>query len=298
MPSTIRESVLVYMASGPAPDAFGLYPTPVAELSLLRRDRATPLQHAFYEAALIVVVQGSKDLMLGDARFTYEAGQYMVVSVGLPVLASITVASADQPYLAMAFQIDKRMIQELVAGLDSEPAAPTSSHVGLFVGTMNAQQTDAAARIAALLETPDALRVLYPSIARELFYWLLSGPDGAEIRRLAAPDGHTQRIAEAITMLRERFTEGVPIERLAAAAHMSPSSFHHHFKAVTAMSPLQYQKQLRLLEARRLMLANGADATRAAYEVGYESTSQFSREYARMFGAPPRRNISEFRAAV
>ncbi len=177
-------------------------------------------------------------------------------------------------------------------------ATPAPSRLGLFVGTLDAHQADAIVRLAELLATPDAMRMLYPSIEREIFYWILTSLDGAEIRRLATPDSHTQHIAEAINVMRAEFTQSVSIERLASIAHMSPSSFHHHFKVVTSMSPLQYQKQLRLLEARRLMLASGADATRAAYKVGYESASQFSREYARMFGAPPRRDVTEFRKAA
>jgi AraC-like DNA-binding protein len=257
------------------------------------------LEHAIYEPALIVVVQGAKDIMLGDALLTYTTGQYLVMSVGLPVLARITQASAARPYLALALTIDLPVIQDLMLQLGPAPAAAAArSTLGLFVGTLTGPQADCMARIGALLQTPAALRVLYPSIARELYYWLLTGPDGAEFRRLAAPGSHTWRIAEAIAAMRAELTANVPIERLAAIAHMSPSSFHHHFKAVTSMSPLQYQKQLRLLEARRLMLAGAADATRAAYEVGYESTSQFSREYTRMFGAPPRRDITGFRTAV
>lgn len=278
--------------------ANGLWPTEIPGLHLIRGDRETALQHAFYDRALIVVVQGAKDVLLGNARFAYMAGQYLVMSVGLPVLASITDACEDRPYLALALTIDLRLINDLIDEMRPVAVAtPPPSRLGLFVGTLEERQRDAIARLLALLATPEALRVLYPSIAREIFYWMLTGRDGAEIRRLAAPDSHTQRIAVAIAVLRSDFTASVSIERLAASANMSPSSFHHHFKLVTSMSPLQYQKHLRLLEARRLMLASGADATRAAYEVGYESTSQFSREYARMFGAPPRRDVVRRTAA-
>ncbi len=297
MTDALRDAILAYTAAHPGTS--GVYKTEIPSLNLIRGDGETSLQHAFYDPALIVVVQGSKDLMLGDALFTYTAGQYLVLSVGLPVLASITDASDDRPYLALSLTIDFGLINDLMDQLGRVPdATPRPPRLGLFVGTLDAQQADAIARLAALLATPGAMRVLYPSIAREIFYWILTGLDGAEIRRLAMPDSHTQRIAEAINVMRAEFTESVSIERLAAIAHMSPSSFHHHFKVVTSMSPLQYHKQLRLLEARRLMLANGVDATRAAYQVGYESASQFSREYARMFGAPPRRDVTGFRTAV
>ena len=297
MSDALREAILAYTDTHPGTN--GIYRTALPGLHLIRGNNETPLQHQFYEPALIVVVQGSKETMLGDKRFAYRAGQYLVMSVGLPVQASITNASDEHPYLALALTIDVGIINDLLRELGTVAAAtPAPTRLGLFIGTLDTHQTEAIARLAALLATPDALRVLYPSIAREIFYWTLTGRDGAEIGRLATPDSHTQRIAHAISVMRETYTETVPIERLAAIAHMSPSSFHHHFKLITSMSPLQYQKQLRLLEARRLMLASGADATHAAYQVGYESASQFSREYARMFGAPPRRDVEAFRAAV
>lgn len=295
MTGDLRDAILAYTDTHPGAD--GLWPTDVPNLHLIRGDRETALQHAFYDRALIVVVQGAKEVVLGDASFAYSAGQYLVMSVGLPLLASITEASDERPYLALALTIDFRILGELVDALDRLPDPVVPPRLGLFVGTIDGRQSAALARLGALLESPEALRVLYASVAREIFYWTLAGRDGAEIRRLAAPDRHTQRIGDAIAVLRADLSASVSIDSLAARAHMSPSSFHHHFKLVTSMSPLQYQKQLRLLEARRLMLAHGADATRAAFEVGYESASQFSREYARMFGAPPRRDVAGYRAA-
>lgn len=296
MTDALRNALLAYTDTHAGTE--GLWRTDVSGLSLIRGDRETALQHAFYDSALIVVVQGAKEVMLGDARFAYSAGQYLVMSVGLPVLASVTEASGERPYLALALSIDLRLVNDLIDELGRVPdSTQIPPRLGLFVGTLEARQADAIGRLAGLLAIPEALRVLYPSIAREIFYWTLTGSDGAQLRRLASPDSRTQRIAEAINVLRTDLSASVSIEQLAARANMSPSSFHHHFKLVTAMSPLQYQKQLRLLEARRLMLAGGADASRAAYEVGYESASQFSREYARMFGAPPRRDVSGARAA-
>ena len=297
MSDALVTALLAY--TGTHPGTNGVYRTELPELNLIRGNNETRLQHQFYEPALIVVVQGSKDTMLGDKRFGYRAGQYLVMSVGLPVQASITNASDEHPYLAVALSIDFAIVNDLMRELGPRPAAPPApDRLGLFIGTLDDRQTETIARLAGLLATPDALRVLYPSIARELFYWTLAGRDGAEIARLATPDSHTHRIAAAIDVMRAEYAATVPIERLAAIAHMSPSSFHHHFKLITSMSPLQYQKQLRLLEARRLMLTAGADATRAAYQVGYESVSHFSREYARMFGAPPRRDVDAFRSAA
>jgi AraC-like DNA-binding protein len=299
MSRSIAEMLMAYSASHPNVDT--VTRTAVAGLVVIGGDRTTPLEHAFYEPALIVVIQGAKELMLADATFAYTAGQYLVLSVGLSVLARITEASDRAPYLALGLTLDRTLIHELAHELDAPqatalPAPPRDG--SLFVGTLDAAQADAIARIVALLDSPAALRALYASITRELFYWLLTGPDGAAIRRIAALDGHMRRIADAIDAMRGHLADTVPIERLAAIAHMSPSSFHHHFKALTARSPLQYLKEMRLFEARRLMLADGADATRAALAVGYESTSQFSREYARMFGAPPRRDVTGLRAAV
>jgi AraC-like DNA-binding protein len=277
----------------------GIHRTSVDGLIIVRADHDTPLRHVLYEPALVVAVQGSKDLLIGDTALSYGTGQFLVMSVGLPLLARMTRATPDAPYLAVSLSVDVRAIQDLIRdiGPAAVPDVPPPER-GMFIGELGAQQADAVARLAALLETPDALGVLYPSIARELFYWVLRGSHGPAFRRLAAPDGHAQRIADAIALLRADLSATIPVEQLAATAHMSPSSFHQHFKAVTAMSPLQYQKHLRLLEARRLLLSGAADATRAGYEVGYESPSQFSREYARMFGAPPRRDVTGFRAAV
>jgi AraC-like DNA-binding protein len=297
MSDHLRNAILAYTDShARTPD--GLVPTELPQIALIRHDHETPLQHGFYDPALVVVVQGAKHVMLGETRFAYTAGHYLVVSVGMPVLASITDASPDHPYLALALTIDRNMLNELIDGIDRS-AAPqaASARIGLFVGTLGEHQANAIERLVALLATPDALRALYPSITRELFYWTLAGRDGAELMRIALADSHTQRIGAAINTMRADLTQTIPVDQLAAIAHMSPSSFHQHFKAVTSMSPLQYQKQLRLLEARRLMIANGTDATRAAYHVGYESTSQFSREYARMFGAPPRRDVTAQRSA-
>ena len=293
----LRDAVLAY-TSGHCGTG-GLVATEVPALRLIRGGRETSLEHAFHEPALIVVVAGSKDLMLGDARLTYGAGQYLVLSVGLPIVARVTGASEDLPYLALALTLDLRLINDLMDRIGRAPeSAVAKPELGLFVGTLDPAQAGAILRLAALLENPAALRVLYPSLANEIFYWLLVGRDGPEIRRLATSDSHTQRIARAIDVMRAEVARSVTIERLAASANMSASSFHQHFKAVTSMSPLQFHKQLRLLEARRLMLSDGADVTRAAYHVGYESASQFSREYARMFGAPPRRDIAAFRSAA
>jgi AraC-like DNA-binding protein len=168
----------------------------------------------------------------------------------------------------------------------------------VFVERLSHQAYDCITRIAALLNTPDAIPVLYPTAVRELYYWLLTGPNGAEIAKIARRDSHTRRIADAICFLKKNLTRQVRVEEMAHAARMSPSSFHQHFKTITALTPLQFQKELRLLEARRLMVAQSATVTSAAYQVGYESLSQFSREYKRMFGASPKRDSAAMRQHI
>lgn len=297
MPPALRDTILAYTDRHPG-GPNGVYPTEIPAVALIRIDAATPLRHVLYDSALIVVVQGAKDVMLGGDRYSYRAGQFMALSVGLPVLARITAASPETPYLALALALDVRLLGDLIREIGPVLEPPPVTERGLLIGDLTPALLDGVERIAALLETPDALRILYRSIAREVFYWLLTGPEGTEFRRLATPESHAHRIAEAIGVMRAQLTKKLSVERMAAIANMSPSSFHQHFKAVTSMSPRQYQKQLRLLEARRMMLADGADASRAAYQVGYESPSQFSREYSRLFGAPPHRDVTELRATV
>lgn len=292
MTDELCRAILAYTDSHPGTN--GVVPTEIPGLVIVRGDAPTTIQRVFYEPALIFVLQGAKDVSLGGASFAYGAGAFLIMSVGMPVLSKITQASRERPYLALAFAIDLGLVDELRREIDvSQDAAPHTSRLGLFVGRADARQRETLARLTPLLASPQAVRVLGPGLVREIVYWTMTGREGTELRRLAAPDTHARRIAEAIAVLREAYTETVSIERLAAIAQMSPSAFHLHFKAMTSISPLQYQKQLRLLEARRLMLTGGADATRAAYRVGYESASQFSREYARMFGDPPRRDLAK-----
>lgn len=296
MSSALRDAVLAYTDTRASSGAF--YATGVEALMLMRSDRPTSPRHALYKPALCINVQGAKQVMLGDEVFDYGELQYLVVSLDLPILGRVTHAASGKPFLAMVIEIDVNLMREVMEQFaePADPIAATDRSLGVFVGDFGPPLIDCALRLMRLLKTPHAIPALYPSIMRELYYWLLTGPDGAAIRRLTLPDSHTQRIARAIHVMRKEFASPVRIERLAAVAHMSPSSFHHHFKAMTSLTPLQYQKQLRLLEARRLMLAEAANATSAAYRVGYESASQFSREYARMFGAPPRRDAVELRS--
>jgi AraC-like DNA-binding protein len=275
----------------------GFFPTPIEALTLMRTSRETLPRHMIYKPALCIVAQGAKQVMLGDDVFDYDEMQSLVINLELPLLGRVTRATADKPFVGVNLDFDVALMREVMEQLDTPPGPGGDSSAGLFVDDLGGPVIDCVLRLVQLLATPKAIPIVYPSIMREICFWLLTGNHGGEISKLALPSSHTQRVAAAIRLLREDFARPMPVDELAAAARMSPSSFHQHFKALTSMTPLQYQKHLRLLEARRLMVADAANATSAAYQVGYESASQFSREYARMFGAPPRRDVTELRAA-
>lgn len=254
-----------------------------------------------HDAALCVVLQGAKRVTLGDQSLEYGEMSAVIVSTELPLVGEVVSAGTVRPYLALSLTFDMALLTEVVSALPRRAdAAGTDARsdgdgLALFRQRFDGRLADCLLRLLKLAETPEALPVLRPAILKELYYWLLAGENGAAIARLALADSHTRRIGEAIALLRARFDRPVKIEELACAARMGLSSFHHHFKTLTAMTPLQFQKSLRLIEARRLMLSGEANATTAAFRVGYESPTQFSREYARMFGAPPRRDTAQQR---
>lgn len=274
----------------------GLHATAAPNLSLIRASAPSQPLPSVYEPCLCFVIQGRKVARVGDERYHYDPLNYLVVSVTLPVTGQIIEASPDNPYLCVRINIDLQVIGELLLQLPQQARANTHSDRGLYVAQMDAGLLDAVLRLVRMLDSPQEIEVLAPLALREIYYRALTGQLGARLRELCIADSHTQRISRAIQMLRTRYARTVRIEELAAAAHMSVSSFHHRFKAVTAMSPVQFQKNLRLHEARRLMLVEGSDAAGAAHRVGYESASQFSREYRRLFGAPPRKEIAIVRA--
>ena len=275
----------------------GLLPTAVDGLALFRATDTVSPSHTLYKPCLCVVAQGAKQVSFGKEMLSYDEQQCLIVSIDLPVVGRVTRASAAVPYLAMALELDVQIMRAVMAELDNPPRPREEVGVGMFVETLTGPLSDCFLRLVRMLETPGAPAALYPAIMREICFWLLTGPHGAEVCKLTLPGSYTLRIAEAINHLRDNFTRSIRVEELAQAARMSSSSFHQHFKALTSMSPLQYQKQLRLLEARRLMLADGANVSSAAYQVGYESASQFSREYSRMFGAAPKRDATELKGA-
>jgi AraC-like DNA-binding protein len=249
-----------------------------------------------YQPCLAIVVQGRKRALLHDEIFHYDALNYLVVSVTLPGMGQVLEASAEKPYLCLRFNLDLEEIARLLLELgDRGPPAPSEPDRGLFVARMDEPLLDAVLRMLRLLDEPDDIAVLAPVVQREIYYRVLRGDLGYRLVDVAQGGGGNNRIVRAIEWLKQRYVEPLRIEDLAQAVHMSASALHHRFKAVTAMSPLQYQKHLRLHEARRLMFVDGTDCAAAGHRVGYESASQFSREYRRLFGAPPRAEIARLR---
>ena len=278
----------------PGPGRDGTHATPITGLNLYRGSTISGTNCGIYKPTLALISQGAKRITLGDETLVYDQANYLVTSLDLPVLAQVMRASPEEPYLAFSFELDPRRIGVLMSEMKlSRP--PSNSGRAMAVGTLTTELLDPVLRLARLLDSPQDIPVLAPMIERELIYRLLTGEMGMRLRNLAIAESQTHQIARAIDWLKTNYTRPLRIEELARTVHMSESSLHHHFKAVTAMSPLQYQKHLRLQEARRLMFAEMHDAASAGHRVGYESPSQFSREYSRLYGAPPLRDIAQLR---
>jgi len=278
----------------------GVHETIVPGLALYRSGGSGPPAHALHRPAFCLIVQGSKRVMLADELYTYDASTYLVVTQPLPVMSQLSHVTLETPYLSLRLEFDPAELATCVqqSAIDRPAVVPHEpSGRGLFVGPVDATLLDPVLRLVNLLDAPQDVAVLAPLAIREIAYRLLTSPEGWRLAQPLRGGSAAQRIGAAIAWLREHAMEPLRLEELAERAHMSPSSLHHHFKAVTAMSPLQYQKRLRLYEARRLLLGGELDAASAAYRVGYQSPSQFSREYARLFGAPPLRDLREWRAA-
>jgi AraC-like DNA-binding protein len=275
----------------------GVQATAIAALTVIRASTPSQPLASVYHPSLCIVVQGRKRALLGGEIYTYDPLNYLVVSMSLPVVGHIIEATPAQPYLCVRIDLDPALVNELLAQLGA--AAPPRAHDGraLFLARTSAPLLDAVLRLVRLLDAPDDAPVLAPLALREIHYRVLLGELGQRLRSLCEADGASQRVARAIELLKARYTEPLRIEDLAAVAHMSASSLHQRFREATATTPLQFQKQLRLQEARRLLLTEGIEAAAAGYRVGYESPSQFSREYRRLFGAPPRREVAARRIA-
>lgn len=272
--------------------------TTIDGLIVMRSDHEKQPDHLIFKPALCIVLQGAKWAVFGDRHMDYRAGEALVVSVEMPALGRVAEANPEEPYLGLIMEFDLGIMREVLETLPSPPPSGGDVSFGVFVRNFDGPLSDCVLRMMRLLDTPDAIPVLYPSIMREICYWLLTGPNGGDVALMVLGNDHAHRIVSVIHGLRDRFAEPMRIEELADRAGMSPSAFHRKFKAVTSMTPLQYQKQLRLLEARRLMVAEAANVETAAFSVGYESASQFSREYTRMFGTPPRRDVTALRAVA
>ena len=287
MPTQLLDAVLRYAQANA--DRSGIAHTPIPGLIAIHSTTRTELSYQIPRPLACLVLQGSKHVTMGSQSFTFNAGDSLLVTADVPTISQVTRASAAAPYCALALDLSPDMIADLVteiAVVEADGEAP------LRLEPTDAQLADVALRLMRMLDRPASIPVLKGALIREFHYWLLAGRHGAAIRRLGLPDSQVRRIARAVALLRSHYAERMPVEQLATLAGMSPSSFHQHFRAVTSLTPLQFQKQLRLIEARRLMLAEGKNASNAAHTVGYESVQQFTREYARMFGMPPVREVA------
>lgn len=290
MTHALREAVRRYAERHA--DAAGVARTSVRGLNLVRTTSTGELRHAIERPLICLVVQGAKQVTMGSRTLTFSAGDSMLLTADAPTVSQITQASGGAPYLALALDLDAAVIAALC---DEMKAAAVDAGPALRFQPTDAEAADAALRLVTLLERPASIPVLRAQLVREMHYWLLAGRHGPAIRQLGSPASQARRIARAVEILRKDFAAPIPVARLAAAARMSRSTFHKHFRTVTSLSPLQFQKQLRLIEARRLMLAKGLRPSVAAYEVGYESVPQFTREYRRQFGQPPGRETQQAR---
>ncbi len=272
----------------------GIIDTAIPGMAIYRITCPTGPKHAVQNPVFAVIAQGSKRLLIGDEVYEYDPMHYLVASVDLPVVGKVMVSSPEEPYLGLRLELDTLEIGTLIGDENLPLAATTvstdSAARGLYVNRLDVQLLDAVLRLLRLHETPRDVPILAPMIRREILYRLLMNGQGALLRQTVLQDSQMNRIAKAIRLIRDGYDQALRVEEIARDVHMSVSSLHHHFKLVTAMSPLQYQKNLRLQEARKLILTADASVATAAHLVGYESSSQFSREYSRLFGAPPLRD--------
>jgi AraC-like DNA-binding protein len=268
------------------------FPTPIPGVTLIRASKGNHPRHVLHQPALCVVAQGAKRTMFGASPFDYDVGRALVVSTTMPGVSRIRQATAVAPYLGAAVEFDAAILRDVYLDMTPPPAPSTISAHAAFVVELDDRLRDCVLRVMRLLDTPQAIPALYPAFMRELCYWLLAGPQGANVARIATGDTRSAHLLKAIQRLRDSFAEPLSIDDLAATAHLSRSAFHRQFKALTGMTPLDYQKQLRLLEARHLLSSGTQKAEAVALRVGYQSASQFSREYARTFGQPPKRDMA------
>lgn len=288
MTDTLLDAVRRYADANA--DNLGVARTCVPGLSMIRATRPSELQYAINRPLVALVVQGSKRVTMGRDTFDFGAGDSLLIAADVPTVSQITRANAGVPYYSVVFELDPAVIQPLAMEMRLVQASVGGP---VKVDPTETEVAEAALRLLHVLDRPAALPVLQEQLVRELHFWLLAGRHGSAIRSLGVTNSHAQRIGKAVAVIREGYARPLAVERLATAAGMSVSSFHQHFRAITSLSPLQFQKQLRLIEARRMMLSEGQPVSNAAYAVGYESVPQFTRDYGRLFGAPPVRDIRQ-----
>lgn len=275
----------------------GDFLTDVPGVKLFRRSQPTTPVHCIYEPSLALIAQGQKRVVIGDDIYDYGPGQLLLTSLDLPVVSKVSEASSEHPYLGISVALDSRVIVQLSTQV-SFSRRKSGPERALSVGIPSDQLVEAVTRLIALQDEPDMIAAMAPLVHSEIAIRLLKSPQGARLHHLIAAGTQGHQIATAVTWLKQHFTEALLVEDLADSVHMSQTTFRQHFRALTGMSPLQYQKQLRLQEARLLMLNKNMDAGTAALQVGYESSSQFSREYSRIFGSPPLRDVHRVREST
>jgi AraC-like DNA-binding protein len=289
----LKEAVRSYAGAHANLDGLALTPVPGLQMMCVESPRGD--LHSVYRPLACLVLQGAKLMTVGREQRVFSAGQTVIVGADMPVVGRIVQASRDKPYLAVAVELQMSVLAELTAHLGAvRPLRPSRMRT-LFAEDANAAVLDCAFRLMRLLDRPEATPLLHGGIMRELHYWLLSGRHGETLRALADPTSYASRLGSAIAVLRRDYRSRIRVEQLAEVAGMSLTAFHKHFKHLTSLTPVQYQKRLRLIEARRLMLEEACTATSAAFEVGYESVSQFTREYGRLFKAPPKQDTLRLR---
>ena len=271
------------------------FETPIAGLGFFRREAPASPVVCMVEPSIVLVAQGAKQMWVGGDAYPYDTLRFLVTSLDVPANSEVLAASPERPCLGLVLKLDVRVLTELVAQGGLPPHRDRSPGVGVGIGAATPALLAPFGRLLELLDEPAAIPVLAPLIYREIHYRLLMSDQAPKLRQIASVDGQGYRIARAIDWLKLNYASPLRVDELAARVQMSAPTFHHHFRQLTAMSPLQYQKWLRLNEAKRLMLSEHSDAASAAFKVGYESPSQFSREYSRLFGAPPKRDIEVLR---
>lgn len=271
----------------------GVLQTEIKGLSAALRIAPTFNKHCFYKPMAILVLQGKKQAVLGSEKFVYNENQVVVTSIDIPTVGSIVEASPEKPFMTLVLDLDTAVIGELLR----EGNYPQNEIIRRGMGIADADEAlfDAFYRLISLSGYPERQKIMAPMIVKEIHYLLLTSPLGDILRAVSTKGSQNNQIANAISWLKENYRQSLKIEELAKKFNMAESSFYRHFSKVTSLSPLQYQKQLRLYEAQRLMLSENFDAANAAYTVGYESASQFNREYKRMFGMPPKTNINRIK---